>query len=158
MTADIPPVSQALQALAVPHRIFRHPGAVHSLEQAAAERGQQPGQVVRSIVFRLGAGAYAMALVAGPAQVSWPNLRRHLNQSRLTMASPDEVLAVTGYPTGAVGPFGLPQPLRLLVDDSVFLPEELSIGSGERGVTVILKRDDLLNALGDYERGCFTCE
>jgi Cys-tRNA(Pro) deacylase len=152
-----PPIAVYLQQKGIPHRLFRHPGQVHSLEQAAAERGQRPEQVVRSILFRLGADEFAMALVAGPAQVSWPALRKYLGQSRLTMATPEEVLAVTGYVTGAVGPFGLPQPVRMLVDETVLKEEEISIGSGERGVTIILRRDDLLTALGEVEIACFTC-
>jgi hypothetical protein len=46
------PVSQALAQMNIPHREFCHPGPVSSLEQAAAERGQQPEQVIRSILFR----------------------------------------------------------------------------------------------------------
>lgn len=152
-----PPVARFLQQQGIPHRIFRHPGPVNSLEQAAAERGQRPQQVVRSILFRLGAQEFALALVAGPAQVSWPALRKFLGQSRLTLATPEEVLAVTGYVTGAVGPFGLRQPVRMLVDETVLKEEEISIGSGERGVTIILRRDDLLAALGEYQVACFTC-
>jgi prolyl-tRNA editing enzyme YbaK/EbsC (Cys-tRNA(Pro) deacylase) len=150
-----PPVSVALARLGVPHRVFRHSGAVSSLEQAALERGQRPEQVVRSLVFRLGAGEFVMVLVAGPAQVSWPALRAHLGRSRITMASEAEVLAATGYRVGAVSPFGLPAPLRLLADENVFLPDEVSIGSGERGVTVILLSADLRRALGEVEIGHF---
>lgn len=90
-------------------------------------------------------------LVAGPRQIDWKALRRTLNQSRLTMAKPEEVLAVTGYEIGAVSPFGLPHPIRILVDASVLAQEELSIGSGVRGTTVILKAADLMQALGDVE-------
>jgi Cys-tRNA(Pro)/Cys-tRNA(Cys) deacylase len=146
-----PPVSKALSALGLPHSVFRHPGPVSSLEQAARERGQLPEQVIRSIVFRIGAGEFLMALVAGPAQISWPVLRSYLGQSRLSMATEEEVLAVTGYHPGAISPFGLPAPLRILADEGVFAPEEISIGSGERGVTVILKSADLRRGLGKYE-------
>lgn len=98
-------VTSALTAMHIPRRLFRHPGLVQSLEQAARERGQQPEQVVRSIVFRLGEGDYLMVLMAGPRQISWPVLRRYLGQSRLTLASEAEVLEATGYPLGAVSPF-----------------------------------------------------
>ena len=146
------PVGRALAAQAIPRREFRHPGPVTSLEQAAEERGQRPSQVVRSILFRLAAEEYAMVLVAGPQQVDWKALRRHMGQSRLTTASADEVHAVTGYEIGAVSPFGLPRPVRVLLDESVLGEEEVSIGSGERGTTVILRTADLLRALGDVER------
>ena len=154
MTApERPPVARALDELGVPCRVFQHPGPVESLEQAARERGQAPEQVIRSILFRLGSAKeaagrmYVMALVAGARQVSWPALRRHLGTSRVTMASAEEVLAVTGYPIGAVSPFGLPSPLRVLVDEAVFAVDEVSVGSGVRGTTVILRSADLRAAL-----------
>jgi Cys-tRNA(Pro) deacylase len=153
--SPLPPVAQALAAQDIPHRVFRHPGPVTSLEQAAQERGQTPDQVVRSLLFRLGEDAYAMVLMAGPAQVSWRNLRRHLGQSRLTTASEAEVLAVTGYAIGAVAPFGLPRPLRVLIDRRVLEQDEVSLGSGVRGVAVILRSDDLRRALPDAEIGNF---
>ena len=152
---NTPPVAHALANHSIPHRLFRHTGPVHSLEQAAAERGQQPHQVVRSILFRLHEGVYAMVLMAGPSQVDWRALRRFVGQSRLTMASAEEVLTVTGYPIGAVAPFGVAQPLRVLVDESVLAQEEISIGSGVRGTTVIMQVADLMRALGDVEVGRF---
>lgn len=145
------PVSFALEKLNIPHRTFTHPGPIKSLEQAARERGQRPEQVVRSILFRVGEDEYLMALVAGPAQISWKSLRAYLGQSRLTMANEAEVLAVTGYPIGAVSPFGTARQLRVLVDPSVFVEEEISLGSGVRGTTVILKSADLKRALGEVE-------
>jgi len=148
---ESPPVSIELEKLSIPHLVFTHAGPVTSLEQAAQERGQRPEQIVRSILFRIGEGEYLMALVAGPAQISWKTLRAYLGQSRLTMADKDEVLAVTGYPIGAVSPFGTLHRLRVLVDPSVFVEDEISIGSGVRGTTVILKSDDLKRALGEVE-------
>jgi Cys-tRNA(Pro)/Cys-tRNA(Cys) deacylase len=145
------PVTLALSTKNIPYQVFRHPGPVHSLEQAAEERGQEPEQVVRSILFRLAKGNYIMVLMAGPSQISWSALREYLGQSRITTASKEEVLQVTGYELGAVSPFGLPSPMRVLVDESVLEQEEVSIGSGERGLTVILCTEDLMRALGDVE-------
>ena len=156
MTADRTPVTEALQAAGISHRLFRHPGPVRSLEQAARERGQQPEQVIRCILFRLEEGLFLMVLMAGPRQISWQALRRYLGQSRLTMASREEVLAQTGYELGAVSPFGLPAPLRILVDESVLAQKgEVSIGAGVRGTTVILQQSDLLRALGEVETARF---
>jgi prolyl-tRNA editing enzyme YbaK/EbsC (Cys-tRNA(Pro) deacylase) len=118
----------------------------------------RPEQVVRSIVFRLAQGLFAMVLIAGPAQVSWPALRAYLGQSRLTMANEDELLTQTGYPPGAVSPFGLPAPMRILVDRSVLAEDEVSVGSGVRYLTVIMRSDDLIRALGSAEIGDFTGE
>ena len=146
-----PPVSIALEKLGVPHKIFRHESPVHSFEQAASDRGQRPLQIVRSILFRIAEDEFIMALVAGPAQISWKTLRKHLGRSRVSMATEDEVLAVTGYRVGAVGPFGLLNQVKVMIDAGVMLEEEISIGSGMRNTAVILKSADLRHALKDAE-------
>lgn len=149
------PVTEDLDAKGIPYRVFRHTGELRSLEQAARERDQRPEQVVRSILFRLAGDEFVMVLVGGPGRLSWQALREYLNISRMTMASEEEVLAVTGYKTGAVSPFGLPSSVRILLDHGLREEDEVSLGSGVRGVAVILKRDDLLRALEKYEEGNF---
>jgi Cys-tRNA(Pro) deacylase len=143
------PVTRELDQKQIPYELFTHDGPVRSLEQAAAERSQQPEQVVRSLLFRLAQAEFLMVLVAGPQQIDWKQLRRTLGQSRLTMASADELRRITGYEMGAVAPFGLPTPMRILVDQSVLNQTDISLGSGVRGTAVLLKTADLLTALGD---------
>ena len=145
------PVTQELDTLQIPYRVFTHPNPVKSLEQAARERGQDPQQVIRSLLFRLSAEEFVLALMAGSGQVDWKALRRFLGEKRLTTASEEEMLRMTGYPRGAVSPLGLPHPLRILADPGVFAPEEISIGSGVRGTTVILRSADLRRALPNVE-------
>jgi Cys-tRNA(Pro) deacylase len=145
------PVSLALEKLGIPHQIFRHENPVTSFDQAAGERGQRVSQVVRSILFRIAEDDFVMVLIAGSGQISWKILRKHLGLSRITMASEDEVLAATGYRIGAVSPFGLPHPLKVLIDPSVIGEEEISIGSGIRNTAIILKSADLHRALKNTE-------
>ncbi len=99
-----------------------------------------------------------MVLVAGERQVSWQALRHHLDTSRISMATEMEVREVTGYPLGAVSPFGTTQALRILVDRGALDEEEISIGSGVRYTTVIMQRDDFIRALGQVELGDFAVE
>jgi Cys-tRNA(Pro)/Cys-tRNA(Cys) deacylase len=146
-----PPASIDLEKLGVPHKIFRHENPVTSFEQAASDRNQRESQIVRSILFRIAEDEFIMALVAGPAQISWKKLRKYLGRSRITMATEDEVLAVTGYRIGTVSPFGLPRQLKVLIDPSVMGEEEVSIGSGMRNTAIILKSADLRHALKDAE-------
>ena len=152
------PVTRFLDERGIPYQFFRHPGAIHSLEQAAHERGQRPEQVIRSILFRLSGGGFVMVLVAGQKQVAWPALRKHLGTSRLSMATEADVLRVTGYPLGAVSPFGTLQPVRVLMDKGILAEQEISVGSGVRYTTVIMQREDFLLALGEVEMGDFAVE
>jgi Cys-tRNA(Pro)/Cys-tRNA(Cys) deacylase len=147
------PATQSLDKLSVPYRLFQHANIPGSLEQAASERGQVPGQIIRSILFRIQKENFFLTLVAGPGQISWRKLRAHMGISRISMASGEEVFTVTGYAVGTVSPLGLQHPIRILADESVFKPEEVSLGSGAQGVAIILKSVDLKRALGKIEVG-----
>lgn len=149
------PVTRFLDERHIPYRLFQHSGPVHTLEEAAHQRGERPEQIVRSILFRLSNEDFLMVLIAGPGQISWKALRVYLNQSRLTTATEEEVNRVTGYQIGAVSPFGLPQPVRTLADESVLAEEEISIGSGQRGLAVILQKKDFIQAMPNLEVGKF---
>jgi prolyl-tRNA editing enzyme YbaK/EbsC (Cys-tRNA(Pro) deacylase) len=152
------PVTRYLDERGIPYRFFCHPGVILSLEQAASERGQRPEQIIRSILFRLSRGGFVLVLVTGYKQVAWPALRKHLHTSRISMATEAEVLEVTGYPLGAVSPFGTLQPVRVLMDRGILAEQEISVGSGVRYTTVIMKREDFLRALGEVEMGDFASQ
>jgi len=152
------PVTRYLDEKGISYRIFKHAGEVFSLEHAARERGQRPEQIIRSILFRLSRGGFVMVLVAGERQVSWQALRHHLGTSRISMATKAEVLEVTGYPIGAVSPFGTKQTLRILIDRGALEEEEISIGSGVRYTAVIMQREEFLRALEPVEVGDFAIQ
>jgi Cys-tRNA(Pro)/Cys-tRNA(Cys) deacylase len=150
MDIDTPAI-RFLTDQGIPFNLFIHKGPVHSLEQAALERGETPDQVVRSILFRLAADEYAMALMPGPKHISWKILRRHFNTNRLSLAPNEEVLSITGYPIGAVNPFGLPRHMKVLIDQSIRNLDEISLGSGIRGIAIVILVDQLIRALPDAE-------
>jgi len=141
----------ALDQLGIPHRLFHHEKPVTSFEQAASDRNQRPEQMVRSILFQIRPGEFAMVLMAGRDQIDWKKLRQIVKRSRVRMATEEEVLEVTGYRIGTVGPFGLKNQIRVMVDASVLREEEISIGSGIRNTAIIMKSEDVRRALGEVE-------
>jgi Cys-tRNA(Pro) deacylase len=151
LSTSKPPASITLEKLNIPHQVFRHEKQLESLEQAASDRKQRPEQVVRSILFQIRPEEFVMVLVAGPAQVDWKKLRQLVGRSRIRMATEEDVLAVTGYRVGTVSPFGLKNPVKVLIDASVLNEEEISTGSGVRNTAVILKSADLRRALPEAE-------
>jgi Cys-tRNA(Pro)/Cys-tRNA(Cys) deacylase len=148
---DKPPASIALEKLNIPHHIFRHETPVTSFEQAAADRNQRPEQIVRSILFQIRSEEFLMVLMAGRDQIDWRKLRQLVKRSRVRMATEEEVLDVTGYRVGTVSPFGLKNPVKILMDESVLKENEVSIGSGVRSVAIIMKSADIQRALGNPE-------
>jgi Cys-tRNA(Pro) deacylase len=151
MMSEKPPASLALDELNIPHRVFKHEKPLLSFEQAAAERSQRPEQIVRSILFQIRPEEFVMVLVAGPEQVDWRKLRQLVGRSRVRMATEEEVQDVTGYRVGTVSPFGLRNPVKVLIDESVLREEEISTGSGARQMAIIMKSGDLYRALGQPE-------
>jgi Cys-tRNA(Pro)/Cys-tRNA(Cys) deacylase len=145
------PVTQALDRLGANYRVFTHSGPVHSLEQAAQERGQHPEQVIRSILFRLPDDEFLMVLASGPKQIEWKALRKQIGTSRMTMANDEDLQKQTGYLPGSVSPFGIPGKVRLLVDRQILDQSEISVGSGVRGTTVIMSTKEFMKALGKVE-------
>ena len=148
------PVTKALDELNIPYQLHVHENQIRSLEQAAEERGLEPEQIVRSLIFRCEGLEYVMILMPGPMKVSWLKLRRYLGVSRITTATAEQVQELTGYEPGAVSSFGLPSTLRILADRSILVQSTISIGAGIRNAGVHLKREDLLHAveveLGDF--------
>ncbi|MGD2162464.1 MAG: YbaK/EbsC family protein [Anaerolineales bacterium] len=149
------PVTQALDKLNIQYKLHVHDSPLRSLEQAARERGLEPGQIVRSLLFRMEGDEFVMVLVPGPSKVDWAKLRHYLGVSRVTTARPQEVEQITGYPTGAVSPFGLKHSVRLLADESICDHELISLGAGIRNAGIILERGALLKHL-EPELGEFT--
>ena len=145
------PALQALRAAGAKFHLFVHPGPISSLEQAAQERSQSPDQVIRSILFRLADTEYALALMPGPQQISWKVLRAHFKLRRLTLADEQEVKTITGYEIGTVNPFGLQRPMPILIDSAILTKETISLGSGIRGIAIILTPLELLKALPPYQ-------
>jgi prolyl-tRNA editing enzyme YbaK/EbsC (Cys-tRNA(Pro) deacylase) len=50
-----------------------------------------------------------------------------------------------------VSPFGLKNPVKVLIDESVLREEEVSTGSGSRNTAIIIKSVDLRQVLKDAE-------
>ena len=146
-----PHASIVLDQLNIQHRVFHHEQPLMSFEQAAAERNQRPEQIVRSILFQVRPEEFMLVLVAGREQVDWRKLRQLVGRSRVRMATEDEVLEVTGYRVGTVSPFGLKNPVKVLIDESVLKEKEVSTGSGVRNMAIILNSADLRQALKDAE-------
>jgi Cys-tRNA(Pro) deacylase len=135
----------AADALALSYEVVRH-GPVRSLEEAAAARGVNPAQVVKTLVVRVADGDYRFVLVPGDREIAWPKLRALLGVNRLSMPSADTALEVTGYVRGTITPLGSTHPWPVVADASMSGP--VSIGGGAHGVSLTVDAAELTTALG----------
>ena len=144
---DTTPALDALAAAGVPHRVVRTQRA-SSAEESARFQGIELGQLLRTIVVRRGEDDYLFVLVPGGRRFDWPKLRAHLGVTRMSLPDADEARAVTGYPRGAITPFGSTRPWPVIADASIVDRELVAIGGGAHGVNVHLAPADLVAATG----------
>jgi Cys-tRNA(Pro)/Cys-tRNA(Cys) deacylase len=145
MDADTP----ALRALAearIAHDVVQTRPA-HSAEESAELQGIPVGNLLRTIVVRLGEQAYVFVLVPGGREIDWPKLRAHLAVHRLSLPDQEEAREATGYERGAITPFGSRTPWPVVADSGVAALGRVAIGGGARGVNVHVEAPDLVRAL-----------
>lgn len=152
MTDDATPTegeqraSAALAASGIEHRITRH-GRVGSLEEAAAARGVEPRDIIKTLVVRRAEDDYLFVLVPGGREISWPKLRALLGVNRMSMPDATVARQVTGYERGTITPFGSTTPLPVVADATV-TGRLVSIGAGAHGVAATAQADDVVRTLG----------
>lgn len=136
------PALEALAASGLAHEVTRH-GRVGSLAEAAAARGVEPRDIVKTMVVRRGDDDHLLVLVPGDRAIAWPKLRSLLGVNRLSMPDADAAFAVTGFRRGTITPFGTASPLPVVADERV-LGRRVSIGAGAHGVAATLDGDALV--------------
>ncbi len=115
---------------------------------AAAEAvGVPPDAIVKTVVFMV-QGAPVVVIARGLAWVDARRLARHLGVGRkkVRVARAEEVLEATGYPAGAVPPFGHRQPLPTYIDPRVLEGDAAYAGGGAHDALLKIAPAALLEA------------
>ena len=139
------PAALAARAAGLDVTVTRH-GPVNSLAEAAAARGVQPRDIVKTMVVRRANDDYLFVLVPGDAEIAWPKLRALLGVSRLSMPDADTARKATGYERGTITPFGAVTAWPVIADASIS-GRRVSMGSGAHGVALAVDADAMLAAL-----------
>ena len=98
---------------------------------AAAARavGCELSQIVKSLVFMCD-GVAVLALVSGDRRADPAKVAAAAGAAAARVATPEEVLAATGFEPGAVAPFPVERVGRVLVDEELLRQEMVWIGAG----------------------------
>ena len=139
------PALRAVEEAGLAHRVIRH-GPVRSLAEAAAARGVDPSDVIKTLVVRRGESDFLFVLVPGDRTISWPKLRRLLGVSRLSMPDAQAAREATGYERGTITPFGSLHPWPVIADARM-AGREITLGAGEHGSAIAIDADHALAVL-----------
>lgn len=135
----------ALTSAGIAYSLIRHE-RVRSLAEAAAARGVEIPDVVKTIVVRRAENDFVFVLVPGDRVISWPKLRALLGVTRVSMPDAEAAKAATGYERGTITPFGSRTPWPVVADERL-RGRRITLGAGVPDVAVAVDADQALRAL-----------
>lgn len=111
-----------------------------TVEKAAEAVGTSPQQIVKSLLF-LVEGEPVLVIAAGTQMVDLRAIAEYfqVGKKRVELADPTTVLEITGYPVGAMPPFGHRQTLNTIMDPAVLQQEQVYAGGG--AIAALLRVD-----------------
>lgn len=120
-----------LAGQAIPGEMLHLDALTPTVEMAAQAVGTAPDNIVKSILFLVG-DEPVLTITCGQAYVERRQVASlyGVGRKKVKLASPEEVLRETGYPVGAMPPFGHRQPLPTLIDRRVLERLEVYAGGG----------------------------
>ena len=92
--------------------------SARTAQDAAAALGCDVGSIVKSLLFKTEDG-FILCLVAGDKRCSLKKLKKIKNKKDISMASPEDVKAQTGYTIGGVSPVGHINKVEIFIDKSL---------------------------------------
>lgn len=100
--------------------------------QAAAEAvGTSSDKIVKSVLFMVD-GKPVLAVTSGENRIDRRRIAKSfgVGRKRVRLADENQVQTSTGYPVGAVPPFGHPEPLLTIIDPGVLEHDVVYAGGG----------------------------
>lgn len=140
--------------LGLEERIIILENSTATVDEAAREHGVEPGQIGKTLAFRLGEEPI-LIVVAGTARIDNRKYKDTFGH-KARMLSADETLAHTGHAIGGVCPFGLPGPLGIYLDISIRGHAELIPAAGDRYSAIRLSIPEI-EAYSNYRAWVDVC-
>jgi prolyl-tRNA editing enzyme YbaK/EbsC (Cys-tRNA(Pro) deacylase) len=116
----------------------------HSVAEAARAAGVTPQDFIKNICLMDSSGSLVVAIVKGEDRASTSRVARALKAESARIATPEEMLAKSGYPCGGTPSFGYPA--RFLIDEKVLQMEVVYSGGGSEYSLVKIRPADLVKA------------
>lgn len=108
------------------HYVFKD--TCHSVEEAAAVTNSSPKDFIKSICMVDNKGGLIVAIVGGEDRASTSRVAKALDMETPRIATPEEILELTGYLCGGVPAFGYQA--VFLIDPKVMEREYIYTGGG----------------------------
>ena len=124
------------------HEIMEHE-AVFTSDAAAKIRGVELRTGVKALVLKTPDGRFIMGLCPGDKRIDLKHIAKLECAKKVSLASPEEVLHITGCKVGSVPPFGHPKKLKTYMDKEVLENEWVNFNIGLYTKSAKMRPDDL---------------
>ncbi|MFP5332557.1 MAG: YbaK/EbsC family protein [Acidimicrobiia bacterium] len=145
-TLLLPVVHRQLTALSVPHEEMACDPKLADTAAFCEHYGVDPADSANTIVVasRRPPDQFAVCLALATTRLDVNRaVRDALGWKKLSFASADATLDLTGMQIGGVTPFGLPDGLPILVDAAVMDRDQIVLGGGNRSSKILMPPDGL---------------
>ena len=99
-------------------RVIILENSARTAQDAATALDCNVGAIIKSLLFKT-EDNYTLCLVAGDKRCSLNKLKKIKGKNDISMASPEEVKAKTGYTIGGVSPIGHLEKIEIIIDNSL---------------------------------------
>lgn len=138
-------VVQYFKERSIPNQIILLEESSATVELAAKALGRQPGEIAKTLALELKDGSNMVLVVMGTARISNQKYKETFH-CKAKMLSFEDTLAVTGHPVGGVCPFGLPQGVKIYLDESLKQFEAVYPAAGTGASAVRFTPEELQKA------------
>jgi Ala-tRNA(Pro) deacylase len=139
-------IKELLDSNGITYEVSEHE-PVYTSEQAAKVRGVELKTGVKALVLKTEKGSLVMGLIAADKRIDLKKLAKIARTKKLRLASPQEVLKMTGCEVGSVHPFGNLHRLSTYLDSSILENNMVNFNAGLHTVSIQMKAKDLVKAI-----------
>jgi len=112
-----------------------------TVAKAADALGVTPGEIAKSLLFKV-KDDFIMILMAGDKRLDNRKFKE-IFHTKAKMPEAEEVSEATGHPVGGVCPFGLKNPIRIYLDNSLQSYTQVFPAAGASNTAIKLTVDEL---------------
>jgi Cys-tRNA(Pro)/Cys-tRNA(Cys) deacylase len=151
MSGRITPAVKALEEARIAFELLEYeydPDADAIGLQAAEALGRDPRTVFKTLVVALEGGELVCAVIPSDARLDLKAMAAAAGAKKAEMGDPRKAERSSGYVVGGISPLGQRRRLRTFIDESAAALAEMVVNGGRRGLQIVLKPADLVQATG----------
>lgn len=127
--------------------IYLKPGEAKTSTAAARAMKCDIGQIAKNIVLVGSSGSILVVITSGDKKIDLVRVSNIFSE-RFRLATPKEVLEITGYTVGGVPPFGHLKPIKTILDPSLKRYEYVYTSGGSENTLMKINVEELIKTCG----------